>query len=139
MKIKMMPTAALWATACLLVAAASACSSQGGNTKDMAAAEAAKEIYDSLRNGGYAYFTDMTYRSSRIPEGYRSQLIANSKMYIHDLEQEHGGIAEIRVNDCRPDSLNANADAFLLLCFNDSTKEEIVVPMMKHGEKWMMR
>ena len=114
---------------------------EGGKTKDMAAAEAAKEIYDSLRNGGYEYFTDMTYRNGRIPENYRKQLVMNSKMFLFQMQKDHGGIHDIQIVDCRTDSARSSVDAnaFLLLCFNDSTKEEVVVPMVKIGEKWMMR
>ena len=91
----------------------------------MAAAEAAKEIYDSLRNGGYEYFTDMTYRNGRIPENYRKQLVMNSKMFLFQMQKDHGGIHDIQIVDCRTDSARSSVDAnaFLLLCFNDSTKD----------------
>ncbi len=115
-----------------------ACSS--GETKpDFAAAEAAKAYYDSLAKGGYDYFTRRTYRSEHIPDTYAEQLVANTKMYWRNLCSEHGGIAEIRISDCRLDSTGVNADAFLLLCFADSTKEEIVVHMENHDDVWWMK
>lgn len=115
-----------------------ACSS--GETKpDFAAAEAAKAYYDSLANGGYDCFTRRTYRPSNIPDTYAEQLVSNTKMYWRNLCSEHGGITEIRVSDCRSDSAGVNADAFLLLCFGDSTKEEIVVHMEKHDDVWWMK
>ena len=52
---------------------------------------------------------------------------------------EPKGISEVRVLNCKNDSLSPTAEAYLLLCFGDSTKEEIVVPMVKDKDKWMMR
>ena len=115
-----------------------ACTSEKTKNDD-AAAQAAKCYYDSLCNGGYEYFTDMCHRVERIPASYRDQLVANAKMYLATVNKEHKGISEIRILSCRNDSLNPTAEAYLLLCFKDSTKEEIVVPMVKYKDKWMMR
>lgn len=117
----------------------SACSSEASKTNDDAAALAAKCYYDSLSNGGYEYFTDMFHREERIPKSYREQLMANTKMFLYNINKEHNGISEIRVIRCKNDSIAPTAEAYLLLCFNDSTKEEIVVPMVKYKDKWLMR
>jgi hypothetical protein len=37
------------------------------------------------------------------------------------------------------DSVQPTANAFLMLCFGDSTIEEVVVPMVKHEGKWLMK
>lgn len=127
---------------CCLAATAYCCltaCSKGGETKDIVAAEAAKQIYDSLNNGGFEYFTDMTYRPERIPDGYRKQLLANSKMYIADIRKEHGGIDSITVYDCRYDKQKTAAEAFLTLFFSNGSREEIVVPMTKRDGRWMMK
>lgn len=116
-----------------------ACSSKASKTKDDAAAQAAKCYYDSLSNGGYEYFTDMFHREGKIPESYREQLVANTKMFLHNINKEHNGISEIRVINCKNDSITPTAEAYLLLCFKDSTKEEIVVPMIKYKDMWLMR
>lgn len=121
-----------------VAACCTACSSQKAKNDD-AAAQAAKCYYDSLSNGGYEYFIDMCHRVERIPASYREQLVANAKMYLAAMNEEHKGISEIRVLNCKNDSLNPTAEAYLLLCFRDSTKEEIVVPMVKYKDKWMMR
>lgn len=107
---------------------------------DTAAADAAKEIYDSLNNGGYEFFTDMTYRPERIPDSYRQQLVANTKMYLAGIRQEHKGIDSVSVSACKYDNKEKTAaEAYLLLSFSDSTKEEIVVPMTKKKNRWMMK
>ena len=118
--------------------AAAACSGKG-QKPDFAAAEAAKEYYDSLNNGGHEYFTDMHLRTESIPDSYREQLVVNSKMFIHELRNAHNGISEVRVLNCKKNTSGNEAEAFLLLCFGDSSKEEIVVPMIKVNEKWMMK
>ena len=122
----------------VLCIVASACSGNG-QKPDFAAAEAAKEYYDSLNNGGHEYFTDMHLRTESIPDSYREQLVANSKMFIHELRNAHNGISEVRVVNCKKDATGKEAEAFLLMCFGDSTKEEIVVPMIKVNDKWMMK
>lgn len=121
-----------------LITALSACSS-GQSKPDVAAALAAKDYYDSLTNGGYEYFTDMHYRKERIPESYRKQLVDNTKMFLAEMEKTHGGIKEVIMQNCKNDSLGTSAEAYLIICFADSTKEEIVVPMVKVKDKWMMR
>lgn len=123
----------------LLMAILAASCSSGSQGPDLAAAEAAKEYYDSLNNGGYKYFTSMFLRPERIPDSYREQLEANSKMFLAGLRADHGGISEIRVVNCRNDSKGETAEAYLLVCFADSVKEEIVVAMAKHDGRWMMR
>ena len=130
-------TAATLALA-ILTALLTACSA-GQQKPDFAAAEAAKEFYDSLNNGGYKYFTAMTLRTESIPGSYREQLEANSKMYLAGLRKDHGGISEVRIVNCRNDAKGETAEAYILMCFADSTKEEIVVPMVKHEGRWMMR
>lgn len=125
--------------ASIMAALVMAACSSGKQKPDFAAAEAAKEFYDSLNNGGYKYFTDMFFRTERIPDSYREQLETNSKMFIADLKKEHGALGEVRILDCKNDSRGENAEAYIMLCFADSVKEEIVVPMTKQNGKWMMK
>ncbi len=132
-------TAIIVSVAAALVLSAMAACSHKPQKPDWAAAEAAKEYYDSLNNGGYKCFTAMTLRTESIPDSYREQLEANAKMYLAGLRKDHGGISGVKVVDCRSDSTGETAEAYLMMTFADSTKEEIVVPMVKHGGKWMMR
>ena len=128
-----------YAAMAALTLSLSACSEKA-EKPDTVAADAAKEIYDSLNNGGYEYFTDMTYRPERIPGSYRQQLVANTKMYIAGIREEHKGLDSVSVSACKYDNKEKTAaEAYLLLCFADSTKEEIVVPMTKKGNRWMMK
>ena len=115
--------------------------------KDMAAANAAKEFYDSLVARNVSFFVRGTYLADTIPDGYREQLEASAKMLLARIGELHHGVNGVTVVDCINDTVNADgnkagirvADAFLMLNFNDSTNEEIVVPMILHKGKWLMR
>ena len=52
---------------------------------------------------------------------------------------EHGGIDSVRVLRAVADTAARRADVYLLLCFGDSTKEEVLVPMVGGPEKWRLK
>jgi hypothetical protein len=71
------------------------------------------------------------------------------EQYQADMQQKHNGLREVRVADshyndekdieaCRDTTLHLTY-AFLLLCYGDSTQEEIVVPMVHHSDRWLMK
>lgn len=130
-------TSAVAAVAVLLSGGMASCSQE--QKPDWSAANAAKTYYDSLLQAKCEYFTDGHYRPEPIPEQYRSQLVDNTRMYLDRLLKEHGGLKEVQVVNCVTDTAGLSANAFLLLCYGDSTKEEIVVPMVKNGSEWQMR
>lgn len=114
---------------------------------DDAAARAAKEYYDSLFAKNYAYFVRGMYLPDTIPSGYREQLEANASMFVRRMNEEHHGVNDVRimrfVNDtvaspgCK--SVVRTSDVYLVLCLGDSLNEEIVVPMVHHKGRWLMR
>lgn len=110
-----------------------------GNKVDFAAANAAKGYYDVLLEGHPEKFVEGMNMPERIPDSYRSQLVANAKMFIGQQNAEHHGIKKVEVVNCVNDSAGMVAEAFLLLCFGDSTVEEVVVPMVKRDGKWLMK
>lgn len=124
-------------TICFVVAAVVSCNSK--KSADFAAANAAKGYYDQLvRQQCDSFVSGMNF-PERIPDSYREQLVLNAKMFVEEQNEEHGGLREVRVVNCVNDSLATNAHAFLLLCYGDSTIEEIVVPMVKCDGKWYMK
>ncbi len=114
---------------------------------DDAAARAAKEYYDSLFAKNYAYFVRGMYLPDTIPDSYREQLEANASMFAWRMDEEHHGVHEVRimrfVNDTvvSPDKKShvRTADVFLVFCLGDSLNEEVVVPMIHHNGRWLMR
>lgn len=110
----------------------------GGEQKDLAA-EAARTFYDSLMAGGYEYYVDGFDRRDSIPLSYRAQLVANAKQYVYGLKEKHGTVEDVRIVRSKRDSLAETTDVFLMLCFGDSLKEEIVVQMTEKEGVWKMR
>lgn len=103
------------------------------------ALQAAKVYYDQLLHGDYAAFVDGMNMNDTVVPAYREQLITNMKMYLGQQKKEHMGIKEVKALQAVRDSVNNKVDAFLLFCFNDSTKEQVVVPMIEKDGVWIMR
>ena len=124
-------------TFCFILAAVISCSRD--KKVDFAAAHAAKDYYELLVKEKYDDFVNGMNMPEQIPDSYRQQLVDNVRMFVGEQNQEHGGIREVRVVNCVNDSVQPTANAFLMLCFGDSTIEEVVVPMVKHEGKWLMK
>ena len=45
----------------------------------------------------------------------------------------------MRVVSAKTDTLQKYTNVFMMLCFGDSTNEEIVVPMVERDGRWMMK
>ena len=115
------------------------CSRQGQSPEEQAGI-AAKEYYDRLLAGDIDAFLNGKADIDSVPADYRSQMYAACEQYKKELDETHGGVAAITVSNARKDSTQQMMmQAFLLLNFRDSTKEEIIVPMVQRGEVWMLR
>ena len=116
-----------------------ACSRQKEPTPEELASQAAKEYYDRLMTGDYEAFLSGKAGADSLPADYRTQLLKAYELYKQELDQTHGGIAEVTISNARCDSTQQLMHAFLLLHFKDSVKEEITVPMVQREEQWKMR
>lgn len=122
-----------------MVVALAACSSDKTPDAGEFAGRAAKVYYDHLLNGQYAAYVDGFYRPERIPDGYHTQLVENAKMFVDLQKKDHQGIARVDVARVKADTARHVADVFLTLCYGDSGKEQIVVPMIQKKGIWLMR
>ena len=124
-----------------LLAIALVCFSCGGSSPEEKAAEAAKGYYDRLAAGFPEDFLEGRAVVDSLPADYCEQLVAVYRKYMADVEVKHGGISEVRISPQvgRRDSTLQLTYAFLLLCFADSTQEEIVVPMVEKDGEWYMK
>ena len=113
--------------------------SQQDQTSEEQAGIAAKEYYDRLLAGDIDGFLKGKADMDSVPADYRSQMYAACEQYKKELDETHGGVAAITVSNARTDSTQQMMQAFLLLNFKDSTKEEIIVPMVQRGDVWMLR
>ena len=121
------------------VAALSACNRGVEPDAGEVAGRAAKIYYDYLVEGKYDAYVDGFYRPDSIPASYRSQLMDNVKMFVAQQSEARGGIAGVSLMRATADTARHVGRAFLVLSYADSTKEEIVVPMVEHAGVWMMR
>ena len=103
------------------------------------AALAAKGYYTHLAAGEYELFLQGKAGGDSLPGDYREQLLTAYKQFMAMQQRDHRGIREVTVSNARADTLLHYADVFLMLCYGDSTQEEIVVPMVEHDGRWRMR
>ena len=121
----------------VLLAVLAAC---GNATKEELAALAAKGYYDHLIHGEYEQFYEgMDQRALSEEPAYRSQKLDNLRQFMARQEQEHRGVLEVRVSNATTDTVQQFTNVFLVLCFGDSTNEEIVVPMVERNGAWRMK
>ena len=113
---------------------------------------AAKDYYEHLVAGDYDQFLEGCYGiDSDFPASYREELTIALKQFMAQQRSQHRGINAVRAvrakvsgdveknsEPLQPEEITA-ADVFLVLCFGDSTNEEIVVPMVLHDNRWKMK
>ena len=115
-----------------------ACSS--GSPEEQAA-RAARTYYQHLVDDRPAEFLDGKIGADSLPADYRAQMLAAINQYRADMLDKHEGLSavEISPNVGRQDTTLHLTYAFLLLCYGDSTQEEITVPMVHHDGSWLMK
>ena len=64
---------------------------------------------------------------------------SKSIQYMGQLKDDHSGLAAVQAISAKTDTARHVGRAFLMLCFADSTKEEIVVPMVLHDGNWYLK
>ena len=112
----------------------------GSATKEELASLAAKGYYNHLIHGEYEQFYEgMDQREFTSEADYRSQMLDNLRQFMARQEKEHRGILEVRVSNATTDTVQQFTNVFLVLCFGDSTNEEIVVPMVERNGAWRMK
>ena len=115
---------------------------------------AAKGYYEHLVAGEYDQFLEGCYGiESDFPASYREELVVALKQFMAQQRSQHRGINAVRAvrakvsgdadaekssEPLQPEEVTS-ADVFLVLCFGDSTNEEIVVPMVLHDNRWKMK
>ena len=112
----------------------------GSATKEELASLAAKGYYDHLIHGEYEQFYEgMDQRALSDEPAYRSQMLDNLRQFMARQEREHRGVLEVRVSNATTDTVQQFTNVFLVLCFGDSTNEEVVVPMVERNGAWRMK
>ena len=108
-------------------------------TPEEKAQEAALAYYNSLLAGDYAAFLGGRAFTDSLPDSYREGLLKIYQQFLVRQQEEHGGVVSIEANrTCMDSTLNV-MQVFMNLNFADSTKEEIVVPMVEHDGEWKIK
>jgi len=113
-----------------------ACSSP---TKEELALLAAKGYYQHLIEGDFDHFLEGRVMADSLPDDYRSQLIDGYSQFLAQQVKARGGINEVRISRAFTDSTQQYTSVLLMLCYGDSTSEEVVVPMVERNGRWMMK
>ena len=121
----------------ILIVIVVACST--GVSREEQAALAAKGYYTHLVQGEYEQFVEGRLMADSLPADYRSQLIEGYKQFVAQQMEARKGIQEVSVSRAYTDSLAGYTNVLLMLCYGDSTTEEVVVPMVERDGRWMMK
>ena len=113
-----------------------ACSSP---TREELASLAAKGYYQHLIEGDFDHFLEGRVMADSLPDDYRSQLIDGYSQFQAQQVKARGGINEVRISRAFTDSTQQYTSVLLMLCYGDSTSEEVIVPMVEHDGRWMMK
>ena len=110
-----------------------------GPTPEELASLAAKGYYDHLTRGEYDLFLEGKTNIEQMPADYQSQLQDACRQYMAEQEVVHRGVREVRISNAVTDTLQHYTNVFLVLCFGDSTNEEVVVPMVEQEGRWRLK
>ena len=111
-----------------------------GVSKEELASLAAKGYYEHLIHGEYEHFLEgKDGLDSNIDKEYWDQLLGNCHQFSRQQENSHRGVREVRVVTAKTDTVQKYTNVFIVLCFGDSTNEEIVVPMVERDGRWLMK
>ena len=111
-----------------------------GVSREELASLAAKGYYEHLIHGEYEHFLEgKDGLDSNRDKEYWSQLLDNCHQFIRQQENSHRGVREVRVVTAKTDTVQKYTNVFMVLCFGDSTNEEIVVPMVERDGRWLMK
>lgn len=109
-------------------------------TPEKQASLAAKGYYEHLIHGEYEQFLQgKDGLKKQAEQEYWSQLVDNCHQFMHQQKESHRGIHEVRIVNAKTDTLQKYVNVFMMLCFGDSTNEEVVVPMVDRDGRWYMK
>ena len=111
-----------------------ACS--GGLYTHEAARKAAEQYYTMLIKGNYKGFVEGYASSDNLPEDFRSQLVDATAQFM--TRDDMRSLVSVKAIS---DSLLADSTAYVMLRlnFNDSTSEQIELPLVLKEDGWKMK
>ena len=111
----------------------------GGVSDEERAALASEGYFRHLIKGEYEQFMEGKYGLDQTSEDYREQMLAAYKQHMAEQDSDHRGILDVHVSTAKTDTSLHCTNVFLIICYGDSTNEEIVVPMVERNGSWRMK
>lgn len=115
-----------------------ACGKKEVSPEEMAS-QTAKLYYEQLIAGDVASFVAGMEGEDSIVASYRAQLETNMRMFLAQQKKERNGIVRVENATATSDSLSHTVNVLLQICFGDSTREQVVVPMVECNGIWKMK
>lgn len=126
--------AILLALSLVLVLATTVCCKD----KKYTAAQQAEIYYAQLLAGQYEEFIRGSYGCDSLPPEYLSQRVDLLAQHVRVEQRRRGGY--VRFKAIREELLQDSTHlVYLDVLFGDSTHESIACPMLRQGERWVMR
>lgn len=108
-------------------------------TKPLDAAETALQSYEALYDGNCEEFLKARANYDEMPENYREALLTCYQQHVAEVNQQHGGVTKVEATRTQNDTVNNVVQVFMMVSYNDSTQEEIVVPVVKVKDEWKLK
>lgn len=103
------------------------------------AAAAAKEYLEAIYSGHYDDYLDGRAGAASMPSSYRDELLTAYRSHANRVERLRQGVSSIDVIRTQADTATSTMLVFLAVTFGDSSREEVVVPMVNSDGEWRMR
>lgn len=117
-----------------------ACSSGGkGSGLQPPTAKEVMEYYELYRSGNYAEYVKAMQSCDDKPADFCKQMADALKQHAARIKEEKGGTVSAEFLRTELHAEHSAADAYLSVTYGDSTKEEIVLPLVFWQEKWRLK
>ena len=110
-------------------------------TPEEKAAQAALSYYNRLLEGYPDGLLAAKANVDELPSDYRTELVKVYRQYAEDMRTKHQGLHHVSLSENAPrrDTVQHLTYVFLLLSYNDSMREEIIVPMVELNGEWLLK
>lgn len=98
---------------------------------------AAEQCYEYLQNGQYEEFVGQIAYADSMSDDYRAQMVDLVKEFAAAEQQRHGKLQTVCITG--DTIIGEQAHVYLQVTYADSTSEEVGLPMVKVGKKWLMQ
>ena len=113
-----------------------------GNSGDGLQPPSAKEVmeyYELYRNGNYAEYVKAMQSCDDKPADFCKQMADALKQHAARIKEEKGGTVSAEFMRTELHAEHSACDAYLSVTYGDSTKEEVILPLVFCQDKWRLK